>query len=171
VKTNYNYVLPDQNGWSRYMHFQAAWGVLFVGLLYGIYGIVSSHFRTNLIPARSDRSWESIRKVMTKSFRLTSAQRDDAHSYNVLQRTAYLSVIFLFFPLIIWTGLAMAPGFTAIFPFTVDWLGGKQSARTIHFFVTGFLLLFLVVHVLMIVLAGFTSRMRAMTTGRVQETT
>ena len=25
VPTGYGYVLPDQNGWSRYLHFQAAW--------------------------------------------------------------------------------------------------------------------------------------------------
>jgi len=25
VPTGYGYVLPDQNGWSRYLHFQATW--------------------------------------------------------------------------------------------------------------------------------------------------
>ena len=25
VPTGYGYVLPDQNGWSRYLHFQSAW--------------------------------------------------------------------------------------------------------------------------------------------------
>src|ERR1043165_4479785 len=25
VRTGYGFVLPDQNGWSRYLHFQAAW--------------------------------------------------------------------------------------------------------------------------------------------------
>ena len=44
--------------------------------------------------------------------------------------------------------------------------GGRQSARTLHFFVSGFLVLFLVVHVTMVVLAGFRTRMRAMITGR-----
>jgi len=45
-------------------------------------------------------------------------------------------------------------------------LGGEQSARTIHFFVSLFLLLFVLVHVMMIFLAGFRSLMRAMITGR-----
>jgi thiosulfate reductase cytochrome b subunit len=45
-------------------------------------------------------------------------------------------------------------------------LGGEQSARTIHFFVSLFLLLFVLVHVVMVFLAGFRSRMRAMITGR-----
>jgi thiosulfate reductase cytochrome b subunit len=45
--------------------------------------------------------------------------------------------------------------------------GGQQSARTIHFFVSLALLLFLLVHVVMVFLAGFRSRMRAIITGRV----
>jgi Ni,Fe-hydrogenase I cytochrome b subunit len=41
VPTGYGYVLPDQNGWSRYLHFQAAWVVILTGLLY----IISDFFR------------------------------------------------------------------------------------------------------------------------------
>ena len=85
----------------------------------------------------------------------------------MLQRLTYLVVIFLCFPMIIWTGLAMSPAFESLVPVTV--LGGHQSARTIHFLVTGFLVVFLLVHVLMIVLAGFRNRMRAMISGRVTE--
>ena len=70
------------------------------------------------------------------------------------------------FPLIIWTGLALSPAFDSAFPWAVNVLGGRQSARTLHFFVSGLLVLFLVVHVTMIFLAGFWSRMRAMITGR-----
>src|SRR5580692_4278732 len=51
VPTGYAYVLPDQNGWSRYLHFQAAWVVVLTGLLYIIFGLVTSHFRKNLFPA------------------------------------------------------------------------------------------------------------------------
>ena len=69
------------------------------------------------------------------------------------------------FPAMIWTGLAMSPAFTAAYPFIVDVLGGFQSARTIHFLVTVALTLFLVVHIAMICLAGFRSRIRSMITG------
>jgi thiosulfate reductase cytochrome b subunit len=75
-------------------------------------------------------------------------------------------VIFVLFPLVIWTGLAMSPAIASAFPDTVSVLGGQQSARTIHFFVSVLLLIFLVVHVIMVSLAGFRSRMRAMITGR-----
>jgi thiosulfate reductase cytochrome b subunit len=80
---------------------------------------------------------------------------------------AYVMVIFVLFPLVIWTGVALSPAFDSAFPWAVDVLGGRQSARTLHFFVTVFLVLFLVVHVAMVILGGFKSRMRAMITGRV----
>ena len=90
----------------------------------------------------------------------------EAWSYNVLQRLTYLFVIFVLFPLVIWTGLAMSPAVASAFPFTVTVFGGQQSARTIHFFVSLFLVLFLLVHIVMVYLAGFRNRMRAMVTGR-----
>jgi thiosulfate reductase cytochrome b subunit len=65
----------------------------------------------------------------------------------------------------IWTGLAMSPAFVAVAPWSSAILGGKQSARTLHFAVTGALALFVVVHVVMVALSGFWSRMRSMTTG------
>ena len=140
VKTGYDYVLPDQNGWSRALHFQTAWLIAFTGLAYLIHGLRKSHFRTRLLSATSD--------------------------YNTAQRITYLIVIFGLFPLIIWTGLAMAPAFTAAFPFTVTSLGGQQSARTIHFFTFLALFLFLLGHVAMVIRAGFRSYVTAMITGR-----
>jgi thiosulfate reductase cytochrome b subunit len=84
----------------------------------------------------------------------------------VLQRVSYLFVIFFLFPFVIWTGLAMSPAFVSAFPATVNILGGQQSARTLHFFVSVSLVLFLLVHVAMIWLAGFWSRLWAMISGR-----
>jgi len=89
-----------------------------------------------------------------------------AWSYNVLQRLTYLLVIFVLFPMVIWTGLAMSPAIASAFPAAVAVLGGQQSARTIHFFVSILLALFLVVHVVMVCLTGFRNRVRAMSTGR-----
>ena len=74
-------------------------------------------------------------------------------------------MVFILFPLVIWTGLAMSPGVVSAFPTVVTVFGGQQSARTIHFFVSIALVLFLVVHIAMIILAGFAQRMQAMTTG------
>ena len=165
VPTGYSYVMPDQNGWSRYLHFEAAWAVVLTGLAYAIWGLWTGHFRSRLFPAPSDRTWGAFRRVIAKHMRLERPDLAEALSYNVVQRAAYLIVIFVLFPLVIWTGLALSPGFNSAFPAGVNVLGGRQSARTLHFFVSAFLLLFLIVHVAMIFLAGFANRMRAMITG------
>lgn len=165
VPTGYA-VLPDQNGWSRYLHFQAAWVAVLTGLVYGIFILWSGHLRKNLLPAKADTTWRAIRDVLAASLRRAPPQDAEAHSYNVVQRGAYLSVIFVLFPLVIWTGLAMSPAFNSAFPIAVNALGGRQSARTLHFFVSGALLLFLIVHVAMVIHAGFVNRVGAMITGR-----
>jgi thiosulfate reductase cytochrome b subunit len=162
VPTGYNYTLPDQNGWSRSLHFQTAWVIVIAGLLYVVYGMASGHFRKRLLPAGSDLSWRVLGDTAWQHVRRVKP----AAEYNVLQQIAYLGVIFVLLPLMIWTGLAMSPGFVSAFPFTVTALGGQQSARTIHFLVTGMLVLFVVAHVAMVWLAGFKVRVRAMLTGR-----
>jgi thiosulfate reductase cytochrome b subunit len=159
VPTGYNYVLPDQNGWSRYLHFESAWVVVLTGLFYLCFGLFSGHFRRNLVPARGDLTRKSLWAVLTR------AVPESPWSYNAVQRLTYLLVIFGLFPLVIWTGLAMSPAFASAFPRAVEILGGQQSARTIHFGVSIFLLGFLLVHLTMVWLAGFRKRVGAMITG------
>lgn len=166
VQTGYGFVLPDQNGWSRSLHFQAAWAVVLTGLLYAISGLFTRHFRDHLLPAKAELSWKPLAGAIGNHLRFRRPAEAEAWSYNVLQRLSYLLVIFVLFPLVIWTGLAMSPAIASTFPATVTVFGGQQSARTIHFFVSLALVLFVVVHVVMVCLAGFRNRMRAMITGR-----
>lgn len=142
VPTGYGYVLPDQNGWSRYLHFEAAWVAVLTGFVYISYGFLGGHFRRYLLLPNHSRS-----------------------QYSPLQRTTYLAVIFVLFPLMIWTGLAMSPAVAGVFPPLVSTLGGQQSARTIHFFDTILLSTFFVVHVAMVIRAGFVTKMRGMVMG------
>jgi thiosulfate reductase cytochrome b subunit len=166
VPTGYGEVLPDQNGWSRYLHFQAAWLAVLTGLLYTISSLLTGHFRKNLLPGSDDLAGRTLTSTIADHLRFKRPPEAETWSYNVLQRLTYLFVIFGLFPLVIWTGLAMSPAFVSAVPATVTLLGGQQSARTIHFFVSVFLVLFLLVHLVMICLAGFRNRMRAMITGR-----
>jgi thiosulfate reductase cytochrome b subunit len=170
VPTGYGYVMPDQNGWSRYLHFEAAWALVLTGLVYGIAGVWTGHFRKNLIPERGSRSWRAYRERIARYLRRAPPDAREARSYNVLQRTAYLAAIFILFPMMIWTGLALSPAFDSAVPAAVNWLGGRQSARSLHLFVSWALVLFLAVHVTMVAISGFRSRMRAMITGRATET-
>ena len=169
VPTGYGFVLPDQNGWSRHLHFQSAWVAVFTGLLYIVSGLLTGHFRKYLLPAGSDLTWGSLSRVLANHVRFKPPAPTEAWSYNVLQRLTYLFVIFVLFPLMIWTGLAMSPAITSVFPATMTVFGGQQSARTIHFFGSVLLVLFLLVHIVMVYRAGFRNRTRAMITGRVGE--
>jgi thiosulfate reductase cytochrome b subunit len=166
VPTSYGYVLPDQNGWSRALHLQTAWLLLATGLLYAIAGFMSGHLRKNLLPEKGSFNWREVSATIAKHLRFERPSEAEAWSYNLLQRLTYVFVIFVLFPLVIWTGLAISPAFASAVPWSVTVLGGTQSARTLHFFVTLALVLFLLVHVMMVVFAGFRKRMRAMITGR-----
>jgi thiosulfate reductase cytochrome b subunit len=160
------FMLGGPSGWGRYLHFQSAWVCVLNGILYLASGFTSRHFRKNLVPAKRDLTAQSMRQSIAVHLRFERPGPDQALSYNVLQRISYLAVIFVLFPLMVWTGLAMSPALTSVFPALVTVLGGHQSARTIHFFGTIVLVLFVLVHIAMVWRAGFRRRVGAMITGR-----
>ena len=134
-------VLTGQTGWGRYLHFLSAWVCVVTGAVYVLGGMSACHFRNDLF------------------------RRGGPANYDALQRITYSAVVFVLFPLMIWTGFAMSPAITSVFPVLVIALGGQQSARTIHFVVASLLVLFLVAHVVMVYLAGFTRHVGAMILG------
>ena len=137
----------DQSGWGRNLHFLGAWICVGNGIVYGISGMVSGHFKKALL------------------FESRQASVDELPPYTALQRWAYLGVIFVLFPLMIATGLAMSPAVSSVFPIFVQFFGGQQSSRTVHFFAAAALVLFFVVHVVMVYRNGFRIRMRSMIYG------
>ena len=160
------FVLVGQTGWGRYLHFLSAWLSVLTGLVYVLSSLFTQHFRQHLLPATADLRWLSISRVVSNHVLLKRPTEEESWTYNVVQRLTYLAVVFVLFPLMIWTGFAMSPAITSVFPVLVNGLDGQQSARTIHFVVAGLLVLFLFIHVGMVCLSGFTSRMRAMISGR-----
>lgn len=153
-------------GPGRYLHFLFAWVSVFTGLVYVARGLVTRHFAEHLLPARGQLTLGAVGAVMRNHLRFKRSTEEELRTYNVLQRLGYSTVVFALFPLAVWTGLAMSPAVTSVFPFTVAVFGGQQSARTIHFFVACSLLLFALGHVALVCQTGFRSRMRAMITGR-----
>ncbi|MGA7793338.1 MAG: cytochrome b/b6 domain-containing protein [Candidatus Acidiferrales bacterium] len=153
------------SGWGRYLHFLSAWVSVLTGLVYALFGLLSHHFSKNLLPARGDLAWDRIWRMVWHDLQLKRPSAEEAQTYNVLQRLAYLTVVFVLFPLVILSGLAMSPAIASVVPVLRSGFGGQQSARTIHFFVALALVLFLCLHVAMVWLAGFTDRVRAMITG------
>jgi thiosulfate reductase cytochrome b subunit len=118
-----------------------------------------------LLPAKADLPGSRIASIVWNDLRWKSPTEEESLAYHAVQRLAYLAFIFVLFPLIILTGLAMSRAIASVIPVLRSGFGGQQSARTIHFFVAVALVLFLCVHIAMVCLAGFAGRVRAMITG------
>lgn len=165
VSAGRTYDIFNQNGWGRSLHFLAAWLLVTTGIVYLIFGIFSGHFRRNILPARAALTRKNLWKDMSDHLRLLVPTATGGPQYGLLQKITYAGVVFFALPLMVATGLSMAPTITATFPFLLDIWGGFQSARTIHFFATIALLLFLFIHLFMVVRSGFRRQVIAMTTG------
>jgi thiosulfate reductase cytochrome b subunit len=74
-------------------------------------------------------------------------------------------VIFVLLPLIVLAGLGMSPRMDSLFGGWVDILGGRQSARTLHFTAAFLLLAFVAVHVFEVIVTGLWNNLRSMITG------
>ena len=155
--------------WNRPIHFLFAWSLVLTGLAYVLAGFLTQHFRKDLLPAKGELKWRSITGTISDHLRWKRTSADEAWTYNVVQRVTYLVVVFVLFPGIVWTGLAMSPALMSVFPMMVTVLGGHQSARTLHFVFVSLLMLFLIVHIVMLCLVGFKSHVRAMITGYIPE--
>lgn len=148
---------------GRRWHFFFAWLLALDGLIYLVYSIVSGHVWRDLIP--STRQLRHIGSSILDHLRLRLPRGDEARQYNVLQRLSYLIILFIVVPLLVLTGLTMSPGLDAAFPFLTDALGGRQTARTIHFICALTLVGFAIIHVVMVLLSGVWNNMRSMITG------
>ena len=158
--------LPVGLALARDVHFDAAWLLVFNGFVYLLFGLFSGHFRRDLLPAASELAPRHLVVDVWSHLRLRRARGEAARRYNVLQKLAYVIVVFVLLPVMVLSGLAMSPAVTTAMPFLFDMFGGRQSARTIHFLVTNLLVLFVLVHVIQVIITGAFNNMRAMITGR-----
>jgi thiosulfate reductase cytochrome b subunit len=148
---------------ARRWHFFFAWLLVINGIVFMSYAIAGRHLKRDLLPTRQD--WRQTGKTIIDHLRFRHPQGEAAKSYNVLQKLAYLGVIFLLLPLVILNGLGMSPALDALWPGWVDIFGGRQSMRTIHFFVAWTLVLFVMIHVFEVIVTGFWNNIRSMITG------
>jgi thiosulfate reductase cytochrome b subunit len=151
---------------ARDWHFLMAWLFVGNGAVYLLFGVFNGHFRRNLAPAADQLRVRHILADLWDHVRLRVPRGEAARRYNVLQKLAYLTVVFLLLPIMVLSGLTMSPAVTAAVPSLFDLFGGRQSARTIHFLVANLLVLFVLVHVIEVFLAGVVNGMRSMITGR-----
>lgn len=150
---------------GRQWHFFFAWVLVISATLYLLYSLFSKHLSRDLALQAHERKLSHLWQDLKNHARLRFPTGDAARAYNPLQKIAYLGVIFVLIPLVVLTGLTMSPMLNAAFPWLLDIFGGRQSARSIHFLcATGFGV-FILVHLLMVVLAGPLNELRSMVTG------
>ncbi|WP_018427759.1 cytochrome b/b6 domain-containing protein [Hoeflea sp. 108] len=145
---------------GRVVHFFFAWLLSFTLLAWLIGSIWNGHLRRDLVPTATDL--RNLPKDISDHARLRFNHRRE---YNTLQKLTYGGVLFVLLPLMILTGLAMSPSMNAAVPFLTDMLGGRQTARTIHFATMLLLVAFFFVHILMILAAGPINELRSIITG------
>ena len=148
---------------GRHWHFFFAWIFVVNGVAYLLYTLFSRHLVRDLVPTRDElrHIGRSIRDHLL--FRHPAGAA--AKRYNVLQNLAYLVVIFGLLPLIVFAGLAMSPRIDTVYTGWVELLGGRQSARSLHFLAAFGLLLFVLIHVFEVLISGVWNQLRSMVTG------
>jgi thiosulfate reductase cytochrome b subunit len=154
---------PQWLAMARHWHFFFAWVFVLNGGAYLLYAFASRHLKRDLLPTRDEL--RGIGGSIKDHLRFRHPSVDAAKRYNVLQNLAYLTVIFVLLPLVVVAGLAMSPRLDAVFPGWVDLLGGRQSARSLHFVAAAGLLLFALVHLFEVIVAGAWNELRSMITG------
>jgi thiosulfate reductase cytochrome b subunit len=154
---------PQWLAMGRHWHLFFAWLFVINGIAYVLYAIFSRHLAKDLVPTKAEL--RGIGTSIRNHLLFRHPAGDEARRYNVLQSLTYLIVVFVLLPLVVICGLAMSPRLNAVFPGWVELLGGRQSARTIHFLAAFGLLVFTLVHVFEVIVAGVWNEIRSMVTG------
>ncbi len=152
---------------ARRWHFFFAWLFILNGLAYLIYGFATGHLQREVWPKLKQLRPANLWHDIVQHAKLQFPRGQDDKTYHILQRLAYSGTVFVLLPLMALTGLSMSPGFNgAVNGFLPSLFGGRASARSIHFIVMDLTILFILVHVLMVILAGPINQLRSMITGR-----
>lgn len=148
---------------ARRWHFLIAWTLVANGAVYLAWSLLSRHLQRDVWLTLADL--KAIPRSILDHLKLKHPTGEAAKRYNVLQRLAYLGVIALVAAMVA-TGLSMSPGIDAAAPWLPDLFGGRQSARTLHFTFASLIVLFIIVHLVEVVLAGPLNEIGSMLTGR-----
>ena len=151
--------------WGRNYHFTFAWVFLINGLVYVGWNLKTGYLQRQLWPGRDELTLSRLCTEIHQQLRWPRRRRSTTTEYSPLQKASYVLLIFIFVPLMLLTGLAQSPGFTAAWPWLLDLFGGRQSARTLHSIGTLLFVLFVVVHVIEVLAGGTINRIRSMVTG------
>lgn len=160
IPSTYNLAL------ARHWHLFFAWVFAFGLLAFMLVSLVNRHFQRDLTLSRAELALAHLWQDVKDHARLKFPTGQEALRFNVLQKITYIGVVFVVLPLLIITGLSLSPGFNAVMHWPLDLMGGRSSARSIHFICAGMIAAFIVVHLTLVILAGPYNEIRSMITGR-----
>ncbi|WFL76720.1 cytochrome b/b6 domain-containing protein [Altererythrobacter arenosus] len=153
------YSLAKARDWHILMAWPFALGLLFMWIAM----LANRHFKRDIMTSR--REWKPVAVWHDVVQHLKLNFEHEGTKYNFLQKLAYGVVLGVFLPMMILTGLAISPGFEPAAPWLVDLLGGRQSARSLHFIFAWAIFAFFVVHIALVLLTGPFRQIRDMITG------
>lgn len=151
---------------GRHWHLFFAWVLILNGIVFWLASLRRRHIQRDLVPTVQEIAPRNLWHDIKDHARLRFPKGPDSNRYHILQKLAYLSAVAVLLPGLIVTGLAMSPGADAVAPWIVDLLGGRATARLLHFALMWGLIGFIGVHVAAVLLAGVGNQLRAMITGR-----
>ncbi|WP_375398998.1 cytochrome b/b6 domain-containing protein [uncultured Sphingomonas sp.] len=151
---------------SRRWHLLFALVLGFALLGFMVTSLLNRHFQRDLRVRAAEMAPRHLLADAIAHLKFRFHNADDATAYNTLQKLAYVAVIFVLIPAMLLTGLAMSPAMDAAWPWLLVATGGRQSARSIHFLAATSLLGFVIVHLVLVILAGMGNEIRSMVTGR-----
>ncbi|HEU4820965.1 MAG TPA: cytochrome b/b6 domain-containing protein [Qipengyuania sp.] len=149
---------------ARDWHILLAWPFALLLLFAWATMLANRHFARDIATARREWRWTNVRSDIAAHLKLDFDH--GAGKYNFLQKLSYGLVMGVILPGMVLTGIAISPGMGPSFGWLVELLGGRQSARSLHFILAFTLLGFLIVHVALVLLSGPWGQMRAMITGK-----
>ncbi len=131
-------------GGALQWHFAAMWLLAANGLAYLALNLFSGRAKRKFLPVSPRAVFADALAALRG--RLSHA---DPHTYNAVQRAAYLFVsldtlMLVLSGLVLWKSVQ--------FPLLRDLLGGYEGARLVHFFAMGGLVAFVAVHLAMVTL-------------------
>ena len=153
------YSLAVARDWHILMAWPFALGLLFMWMAM----LLNRHFKRDI--ATSGKEWKPAAIAADIKAHLRLDFDHGPGKYNFLQKLAYGLVLGVFLPMRVFTGIAISPGMEPTFGWLVEILGGRQSARSLHFIFAFAILGFFIVHVVLVLLAGPFGQIRDMITG------
>jgi len=113
------------------------------------------------------QSWDIIPNAVSTAIQYASLNFPPPSGwlqYNGLQMIAYFTTVFVAAPLAIVTGLLMSPAVAARFKTAKGFLN-RQMARTVHFMVLAYFIVFILGHVAMVFTTGLIENLNHITRG------